>query len=161
MEQSIKRGDIKYKARAKQINSFSGMIRRRNITPTDIDGIIDYNGNAFIILEGKYGDAELPKGQRMALENLANAILLGKKKVLIIVFRHYVNNTNEEIIVSNQLASEIYFKRKWLSTFREYPNPVLVQLFLEFITSGDFDVLKYTEESITNKTNEFIKQRLK
>jgi hypothetical protein len=129
MEQFIKRGDIKYKARAKQINSFSGMIRRRNITPTDIDGIIDYNGNAFVILEGKYGDAEIPKGQRMALENLANAILLGKKKVLVIIFRHYVNNTNEEIIVSNQLASEIYFKRKWFQICFNKTVLELIEIF--------------------------------
>lgn len=113
MEQSIKKGDIKYRERAKQINSFAGLIRRRNITPTDVDGLIEYNGNVFIMLEGKYGDAELPKGQRMALENLANAILDGNKKVVIIVYRHYIENSNKDVIVSEQFVSDVYFDRKW------------------------------------------------
>ena len=113
MEQYYERGNIKFKSRAKQINSFAGLIRRRNITPTDIDGIIDYGGKAFIILEGKYGDAELPKGQKMALENLANTILEAKKKSLVIVYRHYVHNVNDDINVSKQLVSDIYFKRNW------------------------------------------------
>lgn len=113
MAQSIERGDIKHRYRAKQINSFAGLIRRRNITPTDIDGLIEYNGNAFIMLEGKYGDAKLPEGQKMALENLANAIIDGKKIVVIIVYRHYIENTNEDIIVSQQFVSDVYFNKKW------------------------------------------------
>ena len=113
MAQFTERGDIKHRDRAKQINSFAGLIRRRNITPTDVDGLIEYNGNVFIMLEGKYGDAELPKGQRMALENLANAILDGKKKVVIIVYRHYIQNSNQDVIVSEQFVSDVYFDRKW------------------------------------------------
>ena len=113
MEQSYERGNIKFKGRAKQLNSFNGMIRRRNITPTDIDGIIDYNGKAFVILEGKYGDAELPKGQKMALENLANTILSANKRVVVIIYRHFIHDTNQEINVSKQIVSDIYFKRKW------------------------------------------------
>jgi len=115
MEQPTQRGNIKHKARAQQINSFSGLLRRRNITPTDIDGLIDYNGKAFIILEGKYGDAEIPKGQRMALEHLANAMVDGNKQVTVIVFRHNINDVNEDVKVSEQSVTEVYFKRKWFT----------------------------------------------
>jgi hypothetical protein len=115
MEQPTQRGNIKHKARAQQINSFSGLLRRRNITPTDIDGLIDYNGKAFIILEGKYGDAEIPKGQRMALEHLANAMIDGNKQVTVIVFRHNINDVNEDVKVSEQSVTQVYFKRKWFT----------------------------------------------
>jgi hypothetical protein len=115
MEQPTLRGNIKHKARAQQINSFSGLLRRRNITPTDIDGLIDYNGKAFIILEGKYGDAEIPKGQRMALEHLANAMVDGNKQVTVIVFRHNINDVNEDVKVSEQSVTQVYFKRKWFT----------------------------------------------
>jgi hypothetical protein len=115
MEQPTQRGNIKHKARAQQINSFSGLLRRRNITPTDIDGLIDYNGKAFIILEGKYGDAEIPKGQRMALEHLANAMVDGNKQVTVIVFRHNINDVNEDVKVSEQSVTQVYFKRKWFT----------------------------------------------
>jgi hypothetical protein len=115
MEQPTQRGNIKHKARAQQINSFSGLLRRRNITPTDIDGLIDYNGKAFIILEGKYGDAEIPKGQKMALEHLANAMVDGNKQVTVIVFRHNINDVNEDVKVSEQSVTQVYFKRKWFT----------------------------------------------
>lgn len=129
MAQFYERGDIKHKGRARQLNSFSGMIRRRNITPTDIDGIIDYGGRAFIILEGKYGDAELPKGQRMALENLANTILSSNKKCAILIYRHYIHNTESEINVSQQLVTEIYWKRKWEKTIKETTVLQAIEMF--------------------------------
>jgi hypothetical protein len=137
MEQPTQRGNIKYKSRAQQINSFSGLIRRRNITPTDIDGLIDYNGKAFIILEGKYGDAELPKGQRMALENLANAMLDGSKKVVVIVFRHNIHNVNQDINVSLQPVTEIYFKRKWFSITLKNTLEV-IEIFEKYCDDNNF-----------------------
>jgi hypothetical protein len=137
MEQHTQRGNIKHKSRAQQINSFSGLIRRRNITPTDIDGLIDYNGKAFIILEGKYGDAELPKGQRMALENLANAMLDGSKKVVVIVFRHNIHNVNQEINVSLQPVTEIYFKRKWFPITLKNTLEV-IEIFEKYCDDNNF-----------------------
>lgn len=137
MEQFSQRGNIKNKGRAQQINSFSGLIRRRNITPTDIDGLIDYNGKAFIILEGKYGDAELPKGQRMALENLANAMLDGSKKVVVIIFRHNIHNVNEEINVSTQPVTEIYFKRKWFQISLKSTLQV-IEIFEKYCDDNNF-----------------------
>lgn len=138
MEQYYERGDIKFKGRAKQINSFAGLIRRRNITPTDIDGIIDYGGKAFIILEGKYGDAELPKGQKMALENLANTILEAKKKSLVIVYRHYVHNVNDDINVSKQLVSDIYFKKKWFEIGFDKTVLQIIEIFEKDCDSKNF-----------------------
>ncbi len=137
MEQFSQRGNIKNKGRAQQINSFSGLIRRRNITPTDIDGIIDYNGKAFVIIEGKHGNAELPKGQRMALENLANAMLDGNKKVVVIVFRHNVHDINQDVNVSIQLVTEIYFKRKWFSTNEKNVLQV-IEIFEKYCDDNNF-----------------------
>lgn len=140
MSEFFKRDELKFKGRARQINSFLGLIRRRNITPTDIDGIIDYNGKAFIILEGKYGDAELPKGQKMALENLANAILESKKKVVVIIFRHNVHDINNDIIVSQQLVSDIYFKRKWDKITVEKTVLEVIEMFENHCDINNFKI---------------------
>jgi hypothetical protein len=140
MEQSYERGDIKFKGRAKQLNSFSGMIRRRNITPTDIDGIIDYGGKAFVILEGKYGDAELPKGQKMALENLANTILSANKRVVVIIYRHFVHDTNKDINVSKQLVSDIYFKRKWDKITVEKNVLEVIEMFENHCDNNNYQI---------------------
>jgi len=140
MSEFFRRDELKFKGRARQINSFLGLIRRRNITPTDIDGIIDYNGKAFIILEGKYGDAELPKGQKMALENLANAILESKKKVVVIIFRHNVHDINNDIIVSQQLVSDIYFKRKWDKITVEKTVLEVIEMFENHCDINNFKI---------------------
>jgi hypothetical protein len=140
MEQSYERGNIKFKGRAKQLNSFSGMIRRRNITPTDIDGIIDYNGKAFVILEGKYGDAELPKGQKMALENLANTILSANKRVVVIIYRHFIHDTNQEINVSKQIVSDIYFKRKWDKITVEKNVLEVIEMFENHCDNNNYQI---------------------
>jgi hypothetical protein len=140
MEQSYERGNIKFKGRAKQLNSFSGMIRRRNITPTDIDGIIDYNGKAFVILEGKYGDAELPKGQKIALENLANTILSANKRVVVIIYRHFIHDTNQEINVSKQIVSDIYFKRKWDKITVEKNVLEVIEMFENHCDNNNYQI---------------------
>jgi hypothetical protein len=140
MEQSYERGNIKFKGRAKQLNSFNGMIRRRNITPTDIDGIIDYNGKAFVILEGKYGDAELPKGQKIALENLANTILSANKRVVVIIYRHFIHDTNQEINVSKQIVSDIYFKRKWDKITVEKNVLEVIEMFENHCDNNNYQI---------------------
>jgi hypothetical protein len=112
MEPFFERGKIRNENHAKQLNDFSGLLRRRGITPTDIDGLIDYSGRVFILLEGKHADTELPMGQKMALENLANAIQDGKREVIVLIFRHNVERY-QQIKVSIQPVTEYYYKRQW------------------------------------------------
>jgi len=47
--------------------NFKGL-RFGTITPTDIDGLIEFEGKCCIFMETKHGDADLPVGQRLALE---------------------------------------------------------------------------------------------
>ncbi len=107
---SDSRGTIAYHDRAQQINDFHGLLRKRNITPTDIDGMIDYNGKAFIFFEGKYGDKEMDYGQRLAFENLCKAL---NCPYLIIRYNHNVNNTNVDVDVAKQLVIRYYENGRW------------------------------------------------
>lgn len=89
---SAERGVIRNIGRAKQLNDFSGLLRPRNITPTDIDGLIDYNGKAFIYLEGKVKGKNLSseKGQKMALENVILSHWAAQHPSALILFEHTV-----------------------------------------------------------------------
>lgn len=83
------RGVIHNKTRAKQLNSFKDLLRMRNITPTDIDGLIDYNGRAFIYLEGKFGkDKALDMGQRLALEHVVDSHWRANNPSMVLLFWH-------------------------------------------------------------------------
>lgn len=103
---------IKNELRSKQINDFKKLIRHRGITPTDIDGLIDYRGNAFLFFEGKYGDFDLPKGQRNALENISRALSKNNTMNIVIVYNHYVDS-EDSVDVGIQTVSKFFYNKKW------------------------------------------------
>lgn len=50
----------------KQLIDFKGCAVDGGMYPTDIDGVIEYKDSKYIIFEVKYGDSEIPIGQRLA-----------------------------------------------------------------------------------------------
>ena len=67
------RGEIRNREYATQIRDFRGL-RFGKVTPTDIDGAVEFSGKLFVFIEGKYGLGEMPVGQRMCLERICDAI---------------------------------------------------------------------------------------
>lgn len=66
------RGVIRNRAFAAQLRDFSGL-RYGKITPTDIDGFMDFGDRLFVFIESKYGGASLPYGQMLAIQRLVDA----------------------------------------------------------------------------------------
>ena len=101
------RGIIKNRNYATQIKDFSGL-RYGKITPTDIDGFIDFGNKLFIFMETKFKESLLPYGQRLALERLVDngtvAYSLG------IISEH---ETSEDIDMANCVVREIRWKKTW------------------------------------------------
>jgi len=104
---SNQRGVIVNRARKQQINDFSGLIRQRNITPTDIDGVIDYGGKSFIYMEGKFQDAPLPTGQRKAIEAIVRSHIKSLCNCIAIVFTHS-QPAEFDVNVAECVVTEIY-----------------------------------------------------
>lgn len=90
-------GVIKHIDRFKQVISFAGMERIRRITPTDIDGFIDYGGECFIYMECKREGRDLDYGQRLALENVVKSHTAAGHKACVILFTH--NTPFDEVII--------------------------------------------------------------
>ena len=101
------RGVISNAARKQQIIDFGGL-RFGNITPTDIDGMIEYHGKAYAILEFKYGDAALPYGQRLCLERMVRDFGKTGKHAIAVVAEHSVHDTNESIPAAQSRVRELY-----------------------------------------------------
>jgi hypothetical protein len=110
--ENIERGDIKDVNRYKQLISYAGLERRRKITPTDIDGLIDYNGNSFIYMEGKMTGKAIDYGQKKALQNLIDSHEKAGNPSIAIIFRHD-EPPDQKIIAKDKLISEIYYKGEW------------------------------------------------
>ena len=123
------RGQIKNIARKQQINDFSGL-RYGNITATDMDGVIDYHDRKYIFFEVKYGNAELPYGQRLCIERLVCDI--GKPSICIIA-EHNVSDTNKPVDVGKCKVREIYLntEKKWRPPKRSFLVRELCDAFLK------------------------------
>ena len=77
----IKRGAVHTRGRALQERDFTGL-RFGNITPTDIDGLIEYHNERYVIIEAKFGNNNMDFGQELALTRLCDD--LGKPSILVI-----------------------------------------------------------------------------
>jgi hypothetical protein len=102
------RGVIRNRCYATQVRDFSGL-RFKNITPTDIDGLIEYRNICYVCIETKYENSELQFGQKLALERL-NDDLSKVKPVLTIVASH---DTDGDIDVANTTVTEFRFRGRW------------------------------------------------
>lgn len=106
------RGETTNKARAMQGRDFTGL-RFGNITPTDIDGLIEYKGICYIFLEAKVTGAEMSFGQKLALERLCDDLQKSKPTILILC----THNTpvDKEIDFSKAIAERYRYKGQWLN----------------------------------------------
>lgn len=106
------RGVIRNKQLAQQINDFGGLCRHRNITPTDIDGLIDYNGVAYVLMEGKHINAGIPTGQLRAIENMATSLAKGGAMVTAIIYTHDIQ-PEQSIYVADCTVKQFFYESKW------------------------------------------------
>lgn len=100
--------------KARQLADFSGLAFG-NIYPTDVDGYIEYKNIACILYELKYRDAEMPRGQQVALERMVdNARTAGKDAVLFLC--SHDAPVGEAIDVADSKVKQIYYCGKWHPT---------------------------------------------
>lgn len=119
------RGKIQNRERARQIIDFSG-IRYGNITPTDMDGFFEYHNQAFAFYEFKLIGGEFPRGQRVALQRMVDAITDAQKEAVIFLCRHSAFEPREDISAQDAVVEEIYYRGQWRKgdgrTAKEYTD---------------------------------------
>ena len=101
----IERGVIKNRDRARQLRDYSGMLFGK-ITPTDIDGMIEYHNKGYVVIELKLADTPLDFGQRLALARLTDDINKAQKKTLCIIANHDIHDPSKDIDVAQTIVSE-------------------------------------------------------
>lgn len=105
------RGVIRNRQFAQQIRDFSGL-RFGKITPTDIDGFIDYQDKLFIFFESKYGSTPLPYGQKLALERLCDACAESKKLSAVLLLTHTAQ-PGSDIEFGSLLVTSYRINKTW------------------------------------------------
>ena len=102
-----------HRTRAKQLISFEGMSYERGITPTDIDGMIDFGGKGLVLIELKYDLTEIKTGQRLAIENLIDTFEKTGKKALGIVAMHRITDCETDVVMAKCEVVELRYNFKW------------------------------------------------
>ena len=103
----MERGVYQYESRGRQLLRFDG-VRYGNITPTDIDGIIDYKNRVWILFEAKLAGKSVPAGQRLALERLIQNAKRAGKHGLAMIIEHNVSDCTRDVFVTDCMVREVY-----------------------------------------------------
>lgn len=139
------RGVIQNIGRKQQINDFSEL-RFGNITPTDIDGVIEYKDKAYIFIEIKYMDKELPYGQRLFLERIVDDIAKTGKQAVAIVIEHDVHDVTQSVSVASCRVREAYYHtvKKWIKIPEMFTAGEYIKMFIDYTQQVTEPVLLHT-----------------
>ena len=118
------RGWIQNREFAKQIVDFHGL-KFGDITPTDIDGVIEYKNTAYIIYEFKYGKAKVPYGQYLCLKRLCDDLDKANKLAVLLICEHNFESYAQDVVAANAIVRELYFKGK---TYMKYTGKTVKEM---------------------------------
>ena len=95
--------------RAKQLIDFKGLAIDGYIYPTDIDGLIEYKDSEYIIFEIKHGNAEVPVGQKLALQRMVDDFTKIGKQAVVFICEHTVHNPFKTVVAAKCKVREVYY----------------------------------------------------
>lgn len=108
------RGKFQCLERAKQLISFEGL-QYGHGSPTDVDGLLEFDNKVFVFFELKHRNAVMPQGQKLALERIINNLDLAGKKSVLFVASHSVDNPEQKVFAADSRVTGVYFKGRWHS----------------------------------------------
>lgn len=130
------RGRIQNRNRKRQIISFEG-IRYGNITPTDTDGLLEFNNEAWVGFEAKHGETPVPYGQKLAFERLNDDLEQTGKPCIFIIATHTVDDPNDDIDAANTVVREYRFHKRWIKPQKTYTTKQMIDAFLIMFNIGN------------------------
>ena len=112
------RGEIQNRNRARQLRDFTGL-RFGSITPTDIDGFVEFRDRLFVWIEAKLTGALVGSGQRKALARQCDAIEESGRMAFVLVIEHDTE-PEEDIDFASCPVREYRYHKEW----REPTKPI-------------------------------------
>lgn len=107
------RGRILCPERASQLIDFSGL-RYGMITPTNVDGLIEFKDKLYILLELKLRQTPMKRGQELCFERLCNALTAANKIAIVIVAEHDTL-IGQQISCTDARVRRCYKDGKWIA----------------------------------------------
>lgn len=120
--------------RMKQLVDFKGLGVDGYIYPTDIDGLIEYKDSEYIIFEVKLSGAEVPMGQRLALQRMVDDFTKVGKQAVALICEHTVWDSDKPVVAAWCKVREIYYgeEKKWRAPTNEITVREAVDSFQKY-----------------------------
>ena len=120
--------------RMKQLVDFQGLDVDGYIYPTDIDGLIEYKDSEYIIFEVKLSGAEVPMGQRLALQRMVDDFTKVGKQAVALICEHTVWDSDKPVVAAWCKVREIYYgeEKKWRAPTSEITVREAVDSFQKY-----------------------------
>jgi len=129
------RGTFQNNARAKQLIRFDGMTFE-NISPTDIDAFIEYHDKAYVLFECKSGDADMSRGQRLALERMTDDLQRAGKETVLLICEHNVPCC-DDVFLKQTAVRRYYRKKRYHETKGKLTAREFADKFLKYVEVND------------------------
>lgn len=104
-----------------------------NITPTDIDGVIEYQDRIWVLYEAKLSGKEVPYGQRLALARFVSDAAKAGKMAIAMIVGHENEDPCDDIILRDCYVRELITTEnctwrppKWRITAKEMTDAYIV-----------------------------------
>ena len=105
-------GMLLYKDRARQLIDFSSLSWGK-VHPTDIDGVMEFNGKKLVLMELKEEGRRVDMGQRLTLEHIADNWKSTEGNDAIVIYsEHNIYNTDEDVDIGETMVKEVYWNKK-------------------------------------------------
>ena len=106
------RGVIQNRARKQQIADMSGL-RFNKITPTDLDGFLDFDNRLFVFIEGKFIATPVLYGQQLAIDRLCDACHQPPLRYAFAIIADHHHPADEDIDFSSMTVRTTRQNGKW------------------------------------------------
>ena len=106
------RGVIQNRARKQQIADMSGL-RFQKITPTDLDGFLDFDDRLFVFIEGKFIATPVLLGQQIAIDRLCDACHNAPHRYAFAIIADHHHPSSEDIDFARMTVRSIRQNGKW------------------------------------------------
>lgn len=99
--------------RAQQLINFDTLRLGGGMMPTDIDGLIEYQNTCYVLIEYKHREAQLSKGQGLALNRLCTDLNKVKPTILILA-SHTVDDPAEQVSAGDAIVTKWRTDGEWI-----------------------------------------------
>lgn len=104
--------------KVKQVIDFTG-VQNGAMHPSDIDAVLEFDGQILILIEVKYQGSPIPTGQKLLLERICDSWHDAVKRSIVLKVEHKFRDSKKNIPLNECFVTEFYYNKQWKTLKRK------------------------------------------